>query len=431
MARPVFLPGGSGFAHGDLVADGPGEHAGVQTVAAHEPAQVAFHERLQRFVAAPARVVPLVEALVPHEEAHLVAEVQNFGRGRIVRGAQGVHAHVGHDLQLPAHRVLVERHAERTQVRMQVDAVELHTLTVQDEAFFRVEREGAEADAPRQRIREALARDRERERVEVRIAHHPPTLHPRHREFGREIRRVPRGNLDLARGRGDGLARGVQDLHGHRGGRRASRAVHERRGNRRLRRAVHDAVRIRPDGIVRDVEVVRLDPRHLAIHAPAGIPAREEVLRVAGDLDRVGARHQIGRGVRPEAQVAVFAASAGLAVDERRGARHDAVEIQEDAPLGFRREHDRLAVAPGAFPGQLARTRLARRVERTGDGPVVRNLHRRERRAFARKRPALRERLLRPRPGDPAAAQDRQQKPCSQTALFRVHTLSFLLMVWV
>ncbi len=425
MARPVFLSGRGGFAHGDLVADGPGEHAGVQPVAAHEAAQVAFHEWLQRFVAAPAGVVPLVEALVPHEDAHLVAEVQDLWRGRIVRGAQGVRPHVAHDLQLPARRILVERHAQRPQVRMQVDAVELHALTVQDEALLRVEREGAEADAPRQLVREALARDRERKGIEVRIARHLPALHLRHRELGREIRRAPRRDGNLARGRGDGLARGVQDLHGHRSVHVAPCAALERRGNRRVRRAVHDAVRIRPDGIVRDVEVVRLDPRHLAVHAPAGIPAREEVLCVAGDLDRVGTRHQIGRGVRPEAQVAVFAAPAGLAVDERRGARHDTVEIQEDAPLGLGREHDRLAVASSALPGQLARTRLPRRIERTGDGPVVRNLHRRERRAFARERPAFRERFLRPRRAQEAAAQGDPQKARTHPLRFRAFRFRF------
>ena len=83
------------------------------------------------------RAVPFVERLIPDDEPHAVAQVEQLGRGRIVAGADGVHAHVLHDLELSLHGPDVERHAQRAQIVMQADAVQLHSPAVQMETVIR------------------------------------------------------------------------------------------------------------------------------------------------------------------------------------------------------------------------------------------------------------------------------------------------------
>ena len=101
----------------DFGADGPHDHRRVVSVALHERRKVPRHVFLQRLVVAPPAIgVPLVEAFVPHENAHFVAEVEQLGRGRVVAGAQGVRAHLLHETQLPPRRRPVERHAKEPQV---------------------------------------------------------------------------------------------------------------------------------------------------------------------------------------------------------------------------------------------------------------------------------------------------------------------------
>ena len=121
--RPLVLARLEPAAGRDLVADGPHEDARMVAVAAYVVLQVLFDELLKRLVLASRRPVPLVEALVPDEEPHLVAEVEHLRGGRIVRCADGVHAHVLHDAELAAHRGLVERHAEDAEVGMEVRAL--------------------------------------------------------------------------------------------------------------------------------------------------------------------------------------------------------------------------------------------------------------------------------------------------------------------
>ncbi len=60
-------------------------------------------------------------------EAHAVGEFQQLGRGRIVAGADGVHAHATFRIsQLPLDGAAIDGRAQRAQVVVQADAVEAH-----------------------------------------------------------------------------------------------------------------------------------------------------------------------------------------------------------------------------------------------------------------------------------------------------------------
>ena len=117
-------------------------------VALDERLQVPRHILLEVLVfPAPCRSVPLVEALVPHHDAHLVAEVQHLRRGTVVARAKRVRAHLLHQRQLAAHRRLVERHSQEPEVGVQIHSLELNTPSVQVKAVRRpVVRETARGD---------------------------------------------------------------------------------------------------------------------------------------------------------------------------------------------------------------------------------------------------------------------------------------------
>ena len=70
--------------HRFLVEDGPENHGGVVAVPAHHPSEL-FHA-FRRAVK--------IAVLVHHEHAETVAGVQKLGRGRVVRAAVGVGAHL-------------------------------------------------------------------------------------------------------------------------------------------------------------------------------------------------------------------------------------------------------------------------------------------------------------------------------------------------
>jgi hypothetical protein len=63
-----------------------------------------------------------------------------------VRCADGVDAHVAHDLELPFHRAAIERAAERALVVVQANALELHAAAVEMEAVVGGEFECADAE---------------------------------------------------------------------------------------------------------------------------------------------------------------------------------------------------------------------------------------------------------------------------------------------
>ena len=83
--------------------------------------------------------LPHVVELVHHQQAQAVAQVQQLPGGRIVAGADGVHAHLLHQPQLPFRRLFVERRAQRAQIVVQAHAVQLDDLAVEEKALIRGE----------------------------------------------------------------------------------------------------------------------------------------------------------------------------------------------------------------------------------------------------------------------------------------------------
>ena len=117
-------------------------------VAADERLEIARHHLFEILPFGYARrAVPLVEAFVPHQETHFIAQIQQLLRAGVVRGADRVHAHVLHHLQLTAHRALVERHPQRAEIGMKVHALELHAPAVEMKTVVRGELRPADSVA--------------------------------------------------------------------------------------------------------------------------------------------------------------------------------------------------------------------------------------------------------------------------------------------
>lgn len=362
----------------DLVADRPDEDRGMVAVAPHELAQVARDIRLEVLrLAAAGGPVPFVETFVPDENPHLVAEVEHFGRRAVVAGAQGVEAHVAQDFELAAHGRAVERHAQRPEIGVQIDAVELYAAAVEVEAVVGREGEGADAEARGLGVGGRARLNADARLVKVRLSQIPQAraceregVRQRH---GRAGRHVEREGLF-----GGAPAAGRQQRDGDRGLHRLRGGVGDGRFD------PHDGLRgaglWRRDegGFVRDVDGVATRQRDLAVDAGAGIPARMVLARVGPHGHGVGAAEgDKGRGVHAETQVAVIPAAGAPPVDEDLRTGHDAVEIEVDAPAGVvggGREDG--AVPADAAPGQLARAAVGVGTERPGDRPVVRDAHR-------------------------------------------------------
>ncbi len=122
---------------GHFVARTPRDHARMIAIAPHEGAHVAFRPLVEQ-----RRVTvrflgnrPGIGELVQHQDAHFVAQIQQFGRGRIVRSAQRVHAHGLQNLQLTLRRAPVPRRAQRAQIVVHANALQLHGLAVEQKTF--------------------------------------------------------------------------------------------------------------------------------------------------------------------------------------------------------------------------------------------------------------------------------------------------------
>ncbi len=76
----------------------------------------------------------------------MVAQVEQFGRGRVVRGTQGVDAHRLQHFELTLDGARVHRRAETAKVVVVADAPDLQRLAVEDETALAVEDEVADAE---------------------------------------------------------------------------------------------------------------------------------------------------------------------------------------------------------------------------------------------------------------------------------------------
>ena len=77
--------------------------------------------------------LPNVEALIHDEEAHAIGQVEQFGGGWIVRYPDGIRSHFAQDFELALCRALVERGAQRPEVMVLVDALDVHVLAVDEQ----------------------------------------------------------------------------------------------------------------------------------------------------------------------------------------------------------------------------------------------------------------------------------------------------------
>jgi hypothetical protein len=99
----------------------------VVAVAADHVAQVALAPLREVLAVAVLyfRPAPHVEGLVHHQEAHAVGELEQLRRGRVVARADRVRAHALQDLELALERAAVDGRAERAEVVVVADALQL------------------------------------------------------------------------------------------------------------------------------------------------------------------------------------------------------------------------------------------------------------------------------------------------------------------
>ena len=94
----------------DLVADAPDDDPGVVAVARHHVADVGRRPLAEEagVVVLVLGLVPAVERLVHHQEAHPIGHVQQLRRGRVVGRAKRVDAHALEHLQVLLDRAVVD-----------------------------------------------------------------------------------------------------------------------------------------------------------------------------------------------------------------------------------------------------------------------------------------------------------------------------------
>ena len=89
---------------------------------------------------------PAIEELVHHQKSHAVAEVQEFGSDRIVRGANAVYADLLERFETPLPYPERNRRAHCAAVLMQTNALDLEILSVEPETRGRFKFEIANAE---------------------------------------------------------------------------------------------------------------------------------------------------------------------------------------------------------------------------------------------------------------------------------------------
>ena len=131
-----------------LIAHRPHEDAGMVAVAPHQVLELREALGVRRHHA----------GFVEHQHAQFIGGVQQLRRGRIVRGAQGVAAHL---LELAHAEVLHrvgQRRAHARVVLVIAGPLQLDGLAVEEEALLGVERAGADAEGRLVAVRDGAAR---------------------------------------------------------------------------------------------------------------------------------------------------------------------------------------------------------------------------------------------------------------------------------
>lgn len=162
----------------DLVADAPHDDGGMVAVRLHECRDILVAPGLEEPCVAilTFRVDPHVEALRHDHHAEGVAHIHLHLRGEIVRGTDGVAAHLLQLLYLSDNSGFVHGSAERTEVMVEADTLELAAHTVEPEAMDGVSLNGPNAKAHGEIVQcfPITIRQRQFQRIEVRGLRCPP-----------------------------------------------------------------------------------------------------------------------------------------------------------------------------------------------------------------------------------------------------------------
>ena len=90
--------------------------------------------------------LPAIKRFVHHDHAQTVTHLQQFGRGRIMAGADGIAAHLLQNLNLPFQGPRADRRTQRPEVMMIADPIQRHALAVQQKTVVRRELNRADAE---------------------------------------------------------------------------------------------------------------------------------------------------------------------------------------------------------------------------------------------------------------------------------------------
>ncbi len=80
--------------------------------------------------------IPFVERFAHHHKTERIAQFDKFGRRHIVRGANGIAAHVAQQQQLAQNGLAVHRCPKRTEVVVEADAPKFTHLAVEQKAYI-------------------------------------------------------------------------------------------------------------------------------------------------------------------------------------------------------------------------------------------------------------------------------------------------------
>ncbi len=132
----------------NLVPNAPDNDARVIAIPAKHAGQVLLRPLVKEAAVAfpPFALLPFVKALIHHHDSHLVAEIEQLGRWRIVTRAQGIASHLLQDFQLSLVTTLERSGPQATQVGMITSSLDLHVLAVQQKSLVLRKFQGANAD---------------------------------------------------------------------------------------------------------------------------------------------------------------------------------------------------------------------------------------------------------------------------------------------
>ena len=116
----------------NLVSDRPHNHTWMNPVPANPGSNILPVPGLEKpgVIIFCLRSFPHIKRFVNNEDAHLIAQVKEPRRGRIMTRADGIHTHCLHQVQLTSRRLFVKRGAKSTQIVMKTYAFQFHSMSV-------------------------------------------------------------------------------------------------------------------------------------------------------------------------------------------------------------------------------------------------------------------------------------------------------------